>query len=128
MELKKEIFGVWILFTVRGRLDAQTAPKLDKELLPEIEKRLDIVLDFSELEYISSMGIRSIMQAIKKTYELNHRVAICGMRPPQSRKYFPLSALMHSWMSMTISRIFPLHLISMRHGKADLLFAAVGLK
>lgn len=82
MELKKEIFGVWILFTVRGRLDAQTAPKLDKELLPEIEKRLDIVLDFSELEYISSMGIRSIMQAIKKTYELNHRVAICGMRPP----------------------------------------------
>ena len=81
MELKKEIFGVWILFTVRGRLDAQTAPKLDKELLPEIEKRLDIVLDFSELEYISSMGIRSIMQAIKKTYELNHRVAICGMRP-----------------------------------------------
>ncbi len=82
MELKKEIFGVWILFTVRGRLDAQTAPKLDKELLPEIEKRLDIVLDFSELEYISSMGIRSIMQAVKKTYELNHRVAICGMRPP----------------------------------------------
>ena len=81
MELKKEIFGVWILFTVRGRLDAQTAPKLDEELLPEIEKRLDIVLDFSELEYISSMGIRSIMQAIKKTYELNHRVAICGMRP-----------------------------------------------
>ena len=81
MELKKEIFGVWILFTVRGRLDAQTAPKLDKELLPEIEKRLDIVLDFSELEYISSMGIRSIMQAVKKTYELNHRVAICGMRP-----------------------------------------------
>lgn len=82
MELKKEIFGVWILFTVRGRLDAQTAPKLDEELLPEIEKRLDIVLDFSELEYISSMGIRSIMQAVKKTYELNHRVAICGMRPP----------------------------------------------
>ena len=81
MELKKEVLGVWILFTVRGRLDAQTAPKLDKELLPEIEKRLDIVLDFSELEYISSMGIRSIMQAVKKTYELNHRVAICGMRP-----------------------------------------------
>ena len=81
MELKKEIFGVWVLFTVRGRLDAQTAPKLDEELLPEIEKRLDIVLDFSELEYISSMGIRSIMQAVKKTYELNHRVAICGMRP-----------------------------------------------
>ena len=81
MELKKEVFGVWILFTLKGRLDAQTAPDLDKEMLPEIDKRLDIVLDASELEYISSMGIRSLVQAAKKTSEVNHRVAICGMQP-----------------------------------------------
>ena len=79
MELKKEVFGVWILFTLKGRLDAQTAPDLDKEMLPEIDKRLDIVLDVSELEYISSMGIRSLVQAAKKTAEVNQRVAICGM-------------------------------------------------
>jgi anti-anti-sigma factor len=79
MELKKEVFGVWILFTLKGRLDAQTAPDLDKEMLPEISKRLDIVLDVSDLEYISSMGIRSLVQAAKKTAEVNHRVAICGM-------------------------------------------------
>ena len=40
MEIKKEIFGVWILFSLKGRLDAQTAPELDRELSPEIEKRL----------------------------------------------------------------------------------------
>ena len=80
MELTKEIFGVWILFRVKGRLDAITAPELDRELLPEIEKRLDIAFDFSELDYISSMGIRSIMRAANKTRELNHRVAVCGMR------------------------------------------------
>ena len=38
MDLKKEIFGVWILFTLKGRLDAQTAPDFDKEVLPEIDK------------------------------------------------------------------------------------------
>ncbi len=81
MELKKEIFGVWILFTLKGRLDMQTAPDFDKELLPEIEKRLDIALDVSGLEYISSMGIRSLVLAAKKTNEVHHRVAICGMRP-----------------------------------------------
>lgn len=81
MELKKEVFGVWILFTLKGRLDAQTAPDLDKEMLPEISKRLDIVLDVSELEYISSMGIRSLVQAAKKTAEVNHHVAICAMSP-----------------------------------------------
>ena len=81
MELKKEVFGVWILFTLKGRLDMQTAPDFDKELLPEIEKRLDIVLDASDLKYISSMGIRSLVLAAKKTSEVNRRVAICGMRP-----------------------------------------------
>jgi len=81
MDLKKEIFGVWILFTLKGRLDAQTAPDFDKEVLPEIAKRLDIVLDVSELEYISSMGIRSLVQAAKKTSEVSHHVAVCGMRP-----------------------------------------------
>lgn len=81
MELKKEVFGVWILFSIKGRLDAQSAPDFDKEVLPEIDKRLDIVLDVSELDYISSMGIRSVVQAAKKTAEVNHHVAICGMRP-----------------------------------------------
>lgn len=80
MELTKKIFGVWILFKLKGSLNAETAPEFDKELLPEIERRMDIVLDFSELEFISSMGIRSIMKAAKKTYDLNHRVAICGMK------------------------------------------------
>lgn len=80
MELTKKIFGVCILFKLKGRLDAKTAPEFNKELLPELEKRVDIVLDFSELEYISSMGVRSIVQAAKKTYESNHRVAIVGMQ------------------------------------------------
>ena len=47
MELKKEVFGVWILFTLKGRLDAQTAPDLDKVMLMEIYERLEIVLDVS---------------------------------------------------------------------------------
>ncbi|MBQ9442172.1 MAG: STAS domain-containing protein [Selenomonadaceae bacterium] len=80
MEMTKTTLGVWILFKLKGRLDANSAPELDKELESEIENRLDIVLDFSELDYISSMGLRSIMQAAKKTYEVRHRVAICGMK------------------------------------------------
>ncbi len=80
MEMKKTVLGVWILLKLKGRLDANSAPELDKELDSEIEKRLDIVLDFSELDYISSMGLRSIMRAAKKTYDLHHHVAICGMK------------------------------------------------
>ena len=80
MEMTKEIFGVWIFFKLKGRLDMKTAPEFEKEILPEIEKRMDIALDFSELEFISSMVIRSIMTAIKKLHEVHHHIAICGMK------------------------------------------------
>lgn len=79
MEMTKKIVGVWMLVKLKGSLDAKTAPELDKVWSEELEKHLDIALDFSELEYISSMGLRSIMQAVKKTNENHHRVAICGM-------------------------------------------------
>ncbi len=80
MEMTKTVLGVWILIKLKGRLDANSAPELDKELESEIKNRLDIVLDFSELDFISSMGLRSIMRAAKKTYEVYHHVAICGMK------------------------------------------------
>ena len=38
-------------------------------------------MDLSNLEYISSMGIRSLVKASSRTQELYHRVAVCGMRP-----------------------------------------------
>ena len=45
MELKKEVFGVWILFTLKGRLDAQTAPNLDKEMSTIIRGRRGHVIN-----------------------------------------------------------------------------------
>lgn len=80
MELTKEIFGVWIFFKLKGRLDMKTAPEFEAEILPEIEKRMDIALDFSELDFLSSMGIRSIMKAVKKLHAVHHHIAICGMK------------------------------------------------
>ena len=76
MELKKEVFGVWILFSLKGRLDAQSAPDFDKELLPEIAKRLDIVLDASELEYISSSGLRLFLSIRKETAAKGGKVIV----------------------------------------------------
>ena len=50
---------------VGGRLDTTTAPQLEAELkqsLPGIEK---LVLDFAALEYLSSAGLRVLLQAQK---------------------------------------------------------------
>ncbi len=58
------------LIEVAGRIDAATAPQL-KQLIDSIfaDGRYRIVLDFSRLEYISSPGLRVLIEARKKARE-----------------------------------------------------------
>ena len=52
--------------TLSGRLDTHTYEDLDEALAPLLTRHLQsLVLDLAALEYISSAGIRSILQARK---------------------------------------------------------------
>ena len=55
-----------------GRLDTSTAPLLDKRIKEEKIDENIVVLDFSELEYISSAGLR-VLLAIKKMLDSEHK-------------------------------------------------------
>ena len=51
--------------SLTGQLDARTAPGFGEELeqlLPEIN---ELTLDFTQLEYISSSGLRTLLDAIQ---------------------------------------------------------------
>lgn len=50
---------------VIGRLDTTTAPQLEAELKQSISGVEKLVLDFAELEYLSSAGLRVILSAQK---------------------------------------------------------------
>lgn len=52
--------------TVSGRIDTTTAPQLEEAVLPEIEGAKEVVMDFKELEYISSAGLRLLLMLQKK--------------------------------------------------------------
>ncbi len=54
-----------ITMKVCGRLDTTTAPQLEEELGEELSGRKEVVLDFAELEYISSAGLRVLLSAHK---------------------------------------------------------------
>ena len=49
-----------------GRLDTNTAPESEKALNESLENVNDLVLDFSGLEYISSVGLRLLLTAKKR--------------------------------------------------------------
>ena len=55
-----------VTITVEGRLDASTAPQLEKTLKGSLSSAHDVVLDFSNLKYISSAGIRTLLSIEKK--------------------------------------------------------------
>ena len=54
------------IIEVVGRLDTTTAPALDKTVNEDIEDTKNLILDFKGLEYISSAGLRVLLNAQKK--------------------------------------------------------------
>jgi anti-sigma B factor antagonist len=50
---------------IEGRLDTTTAPELEKALGTLLEGVTDLVLDMTNLEYVSSAGLRVILKAQK---------------------------------------------------------------
>lgn len=66
MTINKTRNGETIIIELGGRLDANTAPELEKAIegIPADVKEL--VIDMEQLEYISSAGLRVILAAHKK--------------------------------------------------------------
>ena len=57
MELKDKTLTV----KPEGRLDTNTSPQLEARLASELPKVNDIVIDFEAVEYISSGGLRVLL-------------------------------------------------------------------
>lgn len=54
-----------LCIALQGRLDTTTAPDLEAEIQNSIAGIEELTLDFSELEYISSAGLRVLLMAQK---------------------------------------------------------------
>jgi len=65
MTITKTRDGEKLTIALEGRLDTVTAPELDAELKEDLDGVKDLVLDFTNLEYISSAGLRALLVAHK---------------------------------------------------------------
>ena len=65
MTVEKSIIGNTLTVKVSGRLDTTTAPQLEKELSDSLSGVEMLAFDFEALEYLSSAGLRVILQAQK---------------------------------------------------------------
>ena len=65
MTIDKQINGSELTLTLNGRLDTTTAPELEAVIKDSIAGITNLVMDFAELEYLSSAGLRVILSAQK---------------------------------------------------------------
>lgn len=71
-----------IMLRLEGRLDAATAPILEKKVQKLIdEKRHILLLDFSNIDYLSSAGLRFLLSATKKLHSLKGSLVLFSLTP-----------------------------------------------
>lgn len=74
MEIKKTRDGDELTVAVSGRLDTTTAPQLEEALKPELGNVKKLTFDFEGLEYISSAGLRILLQTAQSMEDMSDMV------------------------------------------------------
>jgi anti-sigma B factor antagonist len=66
LNIRKQIENGVAVFALAGRLDTLTAPELEHALDASLNDVSTLTFDFSELEYLSSAGLRVLLAAQKR--------------------------------------------------------------
>jgi anti-sigma B factor antagonist len=62
-----------------GDIDASTAPKIQAQVLPLIESNKKILLDLSDVAYMSSAGLRVLLSLYRQTTAKNGNLVLVGL-------------------------------------------------
>ena len=79
MEIKKTTDGNTVTIELKGRLDTITSGQLEDELEGVFDDEdVNLTFDFSDLDYISSSGLRVLLSAQKKINAMGTKMKIVG--------------------------------------------------
>lgn len=65
MRIEAKADGDTLTYALYGRLDTTTAPEFEAMLKKSLDNVAHLILDFAELEYLSSSGLRVLLSAQK---------------------------------------------------------------
>lgn len=70
-----------VVVKISGRLDTNAAVDFENKIDDVFDsKDPNIVIDFADLEYICSTGLRVIIQAAKKYKQIDGKLVLCSMQ------------------------------------------------
>jgi anti-sigma B factor antagonist len=75
---------------VVGELDLASSEKLDRALTQALTDADEVVLDLSEVSFIDSTGLSTILSGVSTSQLNGGKLTISSSLPPQARKLFEL--------------------------------------
>ncbi len=63
MTINKSLENDTLTMAIEGRIDTQTAPELEAAVKESLDGVSHLVLDFTQVAYISSAGLRTVLAA-----------------------------------------------------------------
>ncbi|KQC05140.1 MAG: hypothetical protein APR55_05955 [Methanolinea sp. SDB] len=70
------------IIRLSGRIDATTAPGMEKELFSGIEEGTRaMIIDLEAVDYMSSAGLRVLLSALKKMKSVGGEVRLSSLQP-----------------------------------------------
>ena len=79
VEARKESAGGAVVYRIKGKLDASTAPGLDSAIVVNQDSSR-IILDMREVTYVSSAGLRVIVLAARRAQAAKGGLALFGLQ------------------------------------------------
>lgn len=69
-----------IVINVNGRLDSQSYVEFEKKAFEAIgEGNENVILDFSHVEFLTSLGMRSLLLIAKKMKATKRKIVLCSV-------------------------------------------------
>ena len=81
MNIKRKKDSSKLFVTVNGRIDTVTAPEFEAGVKSYLDGVTDLTIDFKEVNYVSSAGLRVASDRARSTRSRLSRVFITASRP-----------------------------------------------
>ncbi|MFI7700862.1 STAS domain-containing protein [Nonomuraea sp. NPDC049480] len=81
MRLRKEPRGGVTVISMDGRLDSETAPRVQQDLRALFPEEGLVVLDLSRTAYMSSAGLRVLLLVYRQAQSSAVRLVLTGLSP-----------------------------------------------
>jgi anti-anti-sigma factor len=91
MQISESKKDAWTVLTLDGKIDQEGSVQLKEALAPHLTGGL-VALDFSKVEYVTSLGFRVLLQAFKEQHGKGGRLLLGNMSQPV-RMFFDVAGL-----------------------------------